>query len=76
MINTYRSKNEQFIRTKRARMSTALKLTVLLAFFGVFTAVTSLKSYKNHKVVTIKIENESQLKEIQNLETQSGVRKN
>lgn len=35
--------------------------------------VKSMKSYKNHRVVTFNIENEKQLEEIQTLEMQPGV---
>jgi hypothetical protein len=35
----------------------------------------STANYKNHKVVTFKIENEDQLKQMKKLETEPGVRK-
>lgn len=38
------------------------------------SGVNSLKSYRNYKVVSLEIDNETQLKEIQNLELQVGVR--
>lgn len=38
-----------------------------------FTLVNS-KSYRNYKVVTFKIENEEQLKEVQTLQMQPGVK--
>lgn len=47
-----------------------LLVSILLAVSG----AQSQKSYKDHKVVSFRIENESQLKEVQNLEQESGVR--
>ena len=47
-------------------------LFVLLATSAL---VSGQKSYKGHKVVTLRIENELQLQELQNLELQAGVRK-
>ena len=48
--------------------------------FGILFAinsseVNSMKSYRNHKVLSFRIENEAQLKELQSLELQHGVRK-
>lgn len=39
------------------------------------SAVNCLKSYKNHKVVSFRIETEKQLGEVQLLESQLGVKK-
>jgi hypothetical protein len=55
-----------------------MKYAVILAFCAiafVTSGVQSIKSYKNHKVVVASIVNKNQLKEIQSLELQSGVRR-
>lgn len=55
-----------------------MKSEVFWAICGIafmISEVSSIKSYKNHKVVLVSIENENQLKEIRNLELQSGVRR-
>lgn len=53
-----------------------MKLALVLICFVLVsrsTEVHSNKSYLNHKVVTLRIENEAQLKELQNLELEPGV---
>ena len=45
----------------------------ILLIVAVLLAVTAAKSYKDHKVVLFKIENEEQLKEMQILEQEPGV---
>ena len=50
------------------------KLVFILAVFLAIEHEAIAKSYKNHKVVTFRIENESQLKEIQALEREQGVK--
>lgn len=47
---------------------------VALATIVVLFQDSSAKSYKNHKVVTFTIEDETQLKEVQSLQSFSGVR--
>lgn len=49
-----------------------LALVLLVVAACVFVA-DSVKSYKNHRVVSFRIENEAQLKEIQGLQSMSGV---
>lgn len=54
-----------------------MKLTVyifVLVSCLLASEVQSMKSYRDHKVVTFRIENEKQLQEIQNLEKEIGVR--
>lgn len=54
-----------------------MKSLVALLVLGISLStfpVESMKSYRNHKVVTFRIENEEQLKEIQSIELQAGVR--
>lgn len=53
-----------------AALKFVLVLVLALAISGTFA-----KSYKGHKVVSFFIENEDQLKEIQTLEGQAGVKK-
>lgn len=49
---------------------------VFIAFVFALTSTEaqSKKSYKDHKVVSLRIENEVQLKELQSLELAAGVR--
>lgn len=54
-------------------MKGSVCLVLLIACLAALP-VESAKSYRNHKVVTFKIENEDQLKELQSIELQSGVR--
>lgn len=49
-----------------------LSLVLMVVASCVFES-ESVKSYKNHKVVSFRIENEAQLKEIQELQSMSGV---
>lgn len=55
-----------------------MKLTlVLIAIVFISTSsseVQTKKSYKDHKVVSLRIENDEQLKELQALELENGVR--
>lgn len=50
------------------------KLYAVLLIFAVFNLEALAKNYKNHKVVSFIIENENQLKEIQALEREQGVK--
>lgn len=52
----------------------SIKLFGLLVVALTLSHETFAKSYKNHIVVTFTIENEEQLKEVQSLEMNSGVR--
>lgn len=47
-------------------------LLVILAVLS-FISTIAVKSYRNHKAISFKIDNESQLMGIQSLESQSGV---
>lgn len=50
-------------------------MKVLLAVFALALVVlVSAKNYRNHKVVTFTIESDEQLKELQELEKDSGVK--
>lgn len=52
-----------------------LALALISVVFVLNSSVgQSIKSYKDHKVVSLRIENEAQLKELQNLELEKGVR--
>lgn len=46
---------------------------ILIAISVAISGVNSMKSFRNHKVVTFKIENEQQLMELQSIELQAGV---
>lgn len=52
-----------------------MKLAIIILFFAVVAAEMGQKNYKNHKVLSLRIENNEQLLEIQSLESESGVRK-
>ena len=49
------------------------KFFILLLTFSLVNTNEELKTYKNHRVVSINIENDQQLKEIQALEAEPGV---
>lgn len=51
-----------------------MKVLKAILALALVLAVVSAKNYKNHKVVTFTIENEEQLKELQALEKNSGVK--
>lgn len=50
------------------------KLALVLVVIFAFAHGVLAKSYKNHRVVSFRIENENQLKEIQALEREPGVK--
>lgn len=52
-----------------------MKVLSVCLLLTVAFALASAKSYRNHKVVTFTIENEEQLKEMQAIEGDSGVRR-
>lgn len=53
---------------------TRVLFVVCVTLIAINSIFVTAKSYKNHKVVVFRIENEEQLEEIQNLQFSSGVR--
>lgn len=51
-----------------------MKFAKLLCFFALCIISANAKSYKGHKLITFRIENENQLKEVQSLQGEPGVR--
>lgn len=51
-----------------------MKFAELLSIFAFVIISSNAKSYKGHKVITFRIENDNQLKEIQSLQGEPGVR--
>lgn len=56
------------------RQEMKILCVVLILALTFITGHNSTASYRNHKVVSFKIENEDQLKQLKDLETEPGVR--
>lgn len=56
------------------RQKMKILCVVLILALTFITGHNSTASYRNHKVVSFKIENEDQLKQLKDLETEPGVR--